>query len=122
MLLGFLAHHECIHILARVHDGGGHGISAQGQTADVRVIPIRSELAQEAADELGGLAVQGGATQVNVVIGLFAGGQCDLAVHHGQFLDELGEALLVGGVHFCGHLGFLHCDRVLSESLVEGRD
>ena len=31
--------------------------------------------------------VQGGATKVNVVVGLKTGRKCDLAVHHSQLLD-----------------------------------
>src|SRR5699024_233612 len=67
---------------------------------------VAGQLAQELADELGGLRVQGGAAQVDVVVGLLAGGEGDFAVDDGELLDELSESRsgdAVDGGGFLGH-------------------
>src|SRR5699024_6580060 len=106
VLLGFLANDEGIDPLAGVHDRGGDRVGAEGQPADVGVLPVAGQLAQELADELGGLRVQGGAAQVDVVVGLLAGGEGDFAVDDGELLDELSESRsgdAVDGGGFLGH-------------------
>ena len=53
---------------------------------------------------LGGAVLQGGAAQVDVVVGFPARGQGDASVHDGQPADQLGQLRAVGGVDLgCGH-------------------
>ena len=88
MLLGFFAHDEGVDIAAfGMHNGGSNRVGAEGQATDGREIPICGQLAQQGADEAGGLVMQGSAAEIHVVVSFLARGQGHLAVDDGQFLD-----------------------------------
>ena len=70
-------------------------IRAERQPARGVVRPVGGQLAQHSPDERRGQAVQGNPPQVDVVVGLLAGRQDDLAVHHGQVLDQLQQLVAV---------------------------
>lgn len=84
-----------IGIAGGVHDGGAHRVGAHGQTAHVSEVELGSveHLQHDLADEGCSLVVQGDATQVDVVVGLLAGGQSDLATDDGKFLDKFFQTL-----------------------------
>ncbi|GLW83804.1 hypothetical protein Aglo02_14440 [Actinokineospora globicatena] len=55
-------------------------------------------MAEQAPDERGGGVVQGRPAEVDVVVGLLAGRERDLAVHDGEFGHQAGEFTLGSGV------------------------
>ena len=73
---------------AGVQHRGRDRVGAQGQPADGVEVEVGDQVAHDPADERAGLAVEGDAAQVDVVVGLLAGGQGHPAVH-----DRLGRTI-----------------------------
>ena len=85
-------HDEGIDWAARcVHDGGGNRVGTQCQSADRGVVPVGGEFADQPADQRAGPVMQGGAAQVDVVVGFLARRQRDAAVHHRQLAHQVGQ-------------------------------
>ncbi|MCO5569142.1 hypothetical protein L7F22_022850 [Adiantum nelumboides] len=75
-------------------------VGAERQPADRPVGPVRGELAQQPSDQRGRLVLQRDAAQVDVVVGLRAGGERDPLVDDGDLPDQRGEA----GASVCAEL------------------
>ena len=71
-------------------------VGAEGQPADRVVGPVGGELAHHPSDERGRGAVQRDPAQVDVVVGLPAGGQGHPAVDDGEVPDQLQQFVAVG--------------------------
>ena len=99
--LARLAHHagvqEALAVGGGVQHRGRHRVGAQRQAADDVVAQVAGELAHHPADQRGALVVQRQPAHVDVPVGLPAGGQRHLPVHHGEGDDELAQPVAVGG-------------------------
>lgn len=83
-----------VSLAAGVHDGGSHWVGAHREATDVGELDALfvEQVQEDAAHQDGGLVVQGDAAEVNVVVGLIARGQNDLAVDNGEFFNEFKQA------------------------------
>src|SRR5690606_12125250 len=66
-------------------------------SADGVEVEVGDHVEHDATDERRGLTVEGDAAQVDVVVGLRAGGEGDPSVDDGLVLDDLEQAGAVGG-------------------------
>ncbi len=79
----------------------GSAPSVRPPTASTSPAPkpvLLEQVEQEVPDQRRGAVVQRHAAQVDVVVGLLAGGERDPAVHHGELGDQVAE-LVAGGRH-----------------------
>jgi hypothetical protein len=89
-----LAHYESVDLAPAsrclVHDCGCDWIGAHGQTAGSIKVGNASSIEHVEhylSDKWGSLVVQGGSTQINVVVGFDSARQRDATVHNGKVLD-----------------------------------
>jgi len=87
-----------------VHHRGGHRIGTEGEATNGLVLPVSCDLAHDPTDERCSYAVEGDPPQVDVVVGLAAAGQNDLAAYDG-LLDDLGTELIPGFARHARSLG-----------------
>ena len=94
-----LAHHERVELAPLggrgVQHGEGDRVRPEGQPAHGVVLPVPGEVEHDPADQGSGLRVEGDPAQVDVVVGLLAGGEGDPAVHDGLVLDLVEECVAV---------------------------
>lgn len=85
MLLFTLAHNERIESVAAAVCGVDHSqryrVSSEGQSANGIKVKVRGQVQHHLTHQRSGRPIKGDAAQVDVVVGLLAGRQSDLAAH-----------------------------------------
>ena len=100
MRLRLLADDECVELATTrggdVQHGRGDWVGAERHAADGVEVEVGSEVEHHCADKGRRGCVEGDAAQVDVVVGLAAGTQDDLAVHDGLGGDFGEQRIAIG--------------------------
>ena len=82
-----------------VQNSGTDRVRPHGQAADIGELQFRGiqHVQHDLPDQPRGLVVQGNTTKVDVVVGLLAGREGDLATDDGKFLDQFFKSLAGAG-------------------------